>query len=209
MKKNGKVAIELLVMLVTIVVTSAIIFMLVQADVIKVKPGNADINVLNTEFIPMGREGYLAVSNFKFCEFIDLGYNCIGEEDSFSLGSEVHFIFVVESSTSNGDIKVVENYRIKGPSGELLLDVDEENSFHFEITSSEKKESITFKDFFVVGEELPEGEYTLELLIKNPFLNKKTTLIRKFNLNRAGENFGEDFELIEDEFVEEVDYFEE
>ena len=108
--KKGKVAIELLIMLVTIVVTSAIIFLLIQADVIQVKSGNAEVSVLNAEFIPLGREGYLAISDFNFCDYIDQNYGCVGKRNSFSLGSQVHFLFVVESSTYNGDVMVVENY---------------------------------------------------------------------------------------------------
>jgi len=163
--KKGKVATELLIMLITVVVTSAIIFLLVQAGVLTVKMEAEQTSVLNTEFIPMGREGSLAVKDFKFCGFVDSDYNCIAESEEFYLGSEIHFIFIIESSTSNGDITVVENYRIKGPEGNILLDVDERNNFNFDIISKEKQELITFKDFFVVGEELVEGEYTLELFI--------------------------------------------
>ena len=180
--KKGKVAIELLIMLVTIVVTSAIIFMLVQADIIKVKPGNSEVSILNSEFIPMGREGYLTIKDFKFCDYVDPGYNCISEGNTFNLGSEVHFLFIVESSTYNGEIMLVENYRIKSPTGEILLEVDEKNNFNFDFNSEETKELITFKDFFVVGEELTEGEYTLELFIENPLLVKKTTLVKKFQM---------------------------
>jgi hypothetical protein len=197
MNKKGKVAVELLIMLVTIVITSAIIFMLVQADVIKVKPGNADVNVLNTEFIPMGREGFLAIRDFTFCDFISEDYQCTapGENFAFALGNAVHFRFVVESSTYNGDIKLIQNYRIKDPNGNLLLDVDEKNNFHFDIKSDERKELITFKDFFYIGEELPEGIYTLELIISNPLLDKKTTQIKTFEVIFIGDDFYQSLDI--------------
>ncbi len=195
MNKKGKVAMEILMMMITIVVTSAIIFLLIQSGLISVRAENSDVSVLNAEFIPMGREGYLTIQDFNFCDFVDPGYNCIGESDSFPLGSQVHFLFVIESSTYNGDVMLVENYRIKGPNGELLLEVDEKNNFHYEISSDETKEQVTFKDFFVVGEELPEGEYTLELFIENPLLNKKTTLIKEFKMFYFEEDFFEEIDV--------------
>ncbi len=197
--KKGKVATELLIMLITVVVTSAIIFLLVQGGVLTVKMEAEQTSVLNTEFIPMGREGSLAVKDFKFCGFVDLNYQCISETEEFYLGSEVHFIFIIESSTSNGDIMLVENYMVKGPEGNILLDVDEKNNFNFDIISKERQELVTFKDFFVVGEELEEGEYTLELFVENPLLNKKTTLIKKFMIHpKEFEEYEIDFTEIED-----------
>ena len=198
MNKKGKVAIEVLIMLVTIVITSAIIFMLIQADVIKVKPGNADVSVLNTEFIPMGREGFLAIRDFTFCDFINEDYQCTGPGENFALGSAVYFRFVIESSTYNGDVKLIKNYRVKDPNGNLLLDVDEKNNFHFDIKSDESKELITFKDYFFVGEELPEGIYTLELVITNPLLDKKTTLVKTFEVIYIGEDFYQSYDIGEE-----------
>ena len=201
MNNKGKVIVELLVMLVVIVITSALILYLVQSGTITVKAENNQVSVLNTEFIPMGRGGFLAIKDFKFCNFVDLNYNCIGETENFFLGSEVYFLFVVETTTVNGQIMVVENYRIKGPNGELLLDVDEKNNFNFDITSNERKESVTFKDFFVVGSDLSAGEYTLELIINNPLLNKKTTSVNKFQME-LGEDI-EELDFDEDYFDEE------
>ena len=195
MNQKGKVAIELLIMLVTIVLTSAIIFMLVQAEVIKVKPGNADVNVLNTEFIPVGREGFLAIRDFTFCDFISEDYQCISPGENFALGSAVYFRFVVESSTYNGDVKLIKNYRVKDPIGNLLLDVDEKNNFHFDIKSDESKELITFKDYFFIGEELPEGIYTLELVITNPLLDKKTTVVKTFEVIYIGDDFYQSLDI--------------
>jgi len=197
-------------MLVVIVITSALILYLVQSGTITVKAENNQVSVLNTEFIPMGRGGFLAIKDFKFCNFVDLNYNCVGETDSFFLGSEVYFWFVVETTTVNGQIMVVENYRIKGPNGELLLDVDQKNDFNFDIVSKERKESITFKDFFVVGSDLLAGEYTLELIINNPLLNKETTSVKKFqmDLGEVFEETGFDEEYSGEEYLDE-EYFDE
>jgi len=189
MKKKGAIAIEILIMLVTVVITSAIIFLLIQGGVLKVKSSNAEVNVLNTDFIPMGREGFLAITNFDFCDYIDDNYQCIGQGEDFALGSAVYFRFIVESSTYNGDVRLVKNYRVKDSTGKVLLDVDEKNDFHFDLKSSEKKESITFKDYFYVADTLEEGMYTLELVISNPLLDKKTTLTKTIQMIRIGDDF--------------------
>ena len=99
---------------------------------------------------------------------------------------------------------LVENYQIKGPNGELLLGVDEKNNFNFDLISNEKKELITFKDFFVVGSDLSEGEYTLELIVNNPLLNKKTTLVKKFQME-LGDDF-EDYKPFDEEYFDEEEF---
>ena len=185
MNKNGKIAIEILIMLVTVVVTSGIIFLLIQGGAIKVKSENADVNVLNTEFIPVGREGYLAIRDFTFCQYIDETYQCIGPGNNFNLGGDVYFRFVVESSVYNGNVNLIKNYRITGPDGSILLDVDEKNNFDFAEKSDEDKEFVTFKDYFFVGEDLQEGEYTLDLIVENPLLNKKSTFSQKFLMSNS------------------------
>jgi hypothetical protein len=192
MNKQGKVMTEILVMLVVVVITSAVILLLVQSGVLEVKAENEQVSVLNANFIPVAREGYLAIKDFRFCNFVDLDYNCIGEVNSFALDSEIHFVFTVESSTFNGDIMLVENYRIKGPTGEMLLEVDVSNNFNFDLSSNKETEDVTFKDFFIVNQGLPEGEYTLELLIENPLLTKKTTLVKKFSVSYI-EDFSEEY----------------
>jgi len=181
MNKKGKIVTGILMILVIVVITSAVILLLVKSGVIEVEE-KEEVSVLDMGFIPYVREGFLAVKDFKFCGYVDEGYGCLGEGEEFYLGEEVHFKFIVESSTYGGDIMLVENYRVKGPTGEVLLEVDEKNNFYFDVKSKERKELITFKDYFAVGMDLAEGEYSLELLIENPLLNKKTKLIEKFSL---------------------------
>ena len=74
MNKRGKVITEILVMMIVIMLTSAIILFLVQSGLITVKAEGEQAPVLNTEFIPLGREGYLAVKDFKFCIYVDENY---------------------------------------------------------------------------------------------------------------------------------------
>lgn len=182
MNKKGNAMIELLVVLVVVVITSAVVLVLISSGIISVKAENEDVSLLNTEFIPFGQEGYLAVQNFQFCDSVNVEYQCLNQKDSFVLGEEVHFLFTVESSTHNGDVIIVENYRIKGPLGQLLLDVDAENDFYFDIKSGKATELISFKDYFVVGSSLPSGIYTLELVLENPLIQKKATVVKEFEM---------------------------
>tara|TARA_Y100000310_G_scaffold128143_1_gene127306 strand:+ start:51 stop:656 length:606 start_codon:yes stop_codon:yes gene_type:complete len=196
MNDNGKIATEILMVLITIVTTSAIIFLLIQAGTITVKEGGEDVSLLNANFVPLGREGRLVIKDFNFCNYIDENNNCLGGGEDFLIGGDIHFQFVVESTTFNGQIMLVKNYRIKGPDGQVLLEVDEKNNFNYDLQSEESKELVTFKDYFFAGEDLPEGEYVLDLIITNPLLDKKTTLSKNFLL-------GEDDWIIYEEDVEE------
>ena len=180
MNKRGKVITEILVMMIVIMLTSAIILFLVQSGLITVKAEGEQAPVLNTEFIPLGREGYLAVKDFKFCIYVDENYNCLLEKDSFFQGDEVHLFFVVESTAAGGKIMLIENYRLKDPSGKVLVDIDAKNNYHFEMSSKDKQEIVSFKDYFTLADDAGPGEYTLELVLENPLLNKKITLSKTF-----------------------------
>ncbi len=192
MNKKASIT-ELLVMLVLVVLTSAVILYLVHSGIISVKADAEQTPLLNAEFIPVGREGYLALKDFQFCDLVDPGFNCVNPTDTFFIGSQIHFLFHVESSTYNGEIMILENYRITSPSGKLLLDAEEKNNFHFDVTSKEKKEIATFKDYFTVTEGNEEGTYTLDLILENPLLNKKTTIRKTFTIQNqiAGSLEGE------------------
>ncbi len=186
MNTHGASMVEFLVLLIMIVLTSATVLFLVKTGIVAVRADGEEVSVLDTEFIPIGREGYLAIKEFQFCEKVDELYNCVGEEDMFNIGEEVHFRFVVESSVSNGEVMLVENYRLKGPSGEVLLEVSEDSNYHLGLESNKKKELIYFKDYFIVNEGSDHGEYTIDLIIENLLLNKKTTLTK--NIFIGGES---------------------
>ena len=175
---------EILIFLIVVVLTSAVVLFLVQSGIVTVKADGEEVPILNAEFIPVGREGYVAIKEFQFCDTVDELYNCLGEKNTFQIGEEVHFRFIVESSTWNGEVMLVENYKLKSPTGETLLDVDEENNYHFNLQSGKKKELIYFKDYFVVNLGSAEGEYTVELVIDNPLLNKKVTTVQRVGMIR-------------------------
>jgi hypothetical protein len=189
MNKKAKIEIELFIVLIAVALIVGGLLLLIQSGIISVKADSSEI--LNTEFIPMGRQGSLLIQNFYFCDNVNEDYLCLGEKREFELGSEVHFLFMVQSSTFNGDIKLVENYRIRNPNGDIILDVDQKNNLHFDISSKERVEMVTFKDYFKLGYDLPLGEYTLELVIENPLLDKKVVRSEKFRVVSAiDEDFG-------------------
>lgn len=182
MNSKASSAIELLLILVAVVLTSAVILFLVQKGLINVKATANNQPILNTEFIPFAREGALAIKEFNFCSFVNEQYQCIEQKQTFARGEEVHFRFVIETTPSNGAVKIAENYRISNPSGEIILDANTENNFNYDTTSNQNKESIVFKDYFTLGFGLQPGIYSLDLILENPYLTKKVTYTKTFTV---------------------------
>lgn len=180
MGAKASLAIELLVVLIIIVLTSGIILFLISSGTVKVKTTQPQ-SVLDTEFIPYLREGTLAIKDFKFCQDVTDAYQCVNETSTFTAGDIVYFYFVVESSTYNGEIKLVENYQVKTEKGAVLWEVDAQSNYYYDLYSQDKKEKIIFKDYLFTGVG-DEGSYTLELVIDSSLLNKKTKLTKQFNL---------------------------
>tara|TARA_B100000315_G_C14539023_1_gene569917 strand:+ start:1182 stop:1727 length:546 start_codon:yes stop_codon:yes gene_type:complete len=180
MNKKGKIVVTVLVVLGVILLTSAGMLMLIKTGMLSVKTSSE--SVLNTEYIPYQRTGSLAIKDFKFCGLVDQYYKCIQEKNQFLLGESVHFRFVVESSVYQGQVKLVENYGVKGPNGKVQLEVNSQDNFYFNINSKKKTEKISFADYFTVGYDMPVGKYTLELILNNPLINKKTKLIKTFEI---------------------------
>ncbi len=175
---KGNAVTELLVMLVVVVITSAVVLLLIQQGVLSVKAEN-DQPLLNAEFIPLVRGGDLAVREFQFCGGVNAEFQCISPQSEFLQGDEVHFFFVVESSTFYGDVHVVENYRLTAPNGKVVLEIEEKNNFNHYVESSQESELVRFKDFFVLPQSAPKGEYVLELVLHNPLLAKQATIVKR------------------------------
>ncbi len=182
MNKKASVLIEILIFLVAAVFLSATILFLVKSGIIQTKSSYEEVSVLNTEFLPMGRGGTLVLKQFDFCGYIDENLNCLNKMDSFERGENVYIRFVVESSVYNGDVLIVRNYRMKNPNGDVILEVDETNNFNFAAKSNRESEKVTIADFIPTMDNYPEGEYTVDLIVENPLLNKKVTGSSKFML---------------------------
>ncbi|SRR3989344_43740 len=180
MNAHGKLALEILIILVVMVFTSALILVLVKSGVIDVKSDVAAEPVLNAEFLPLGRMGNVAITDFEFCSFVDEEFNCLNVQDEFKRDGNVYVRFIVESSTYQGDILLLRNYQIKDPAGEIVLQVDQRNRYTFEVQGGEESERIVFADFFTLDEDAPPGEYTLDIIVENTLLDKKVILSKKF-----------------------------
>lgn len=183
MNKKASALVELLVLLVVAVLSSAVVLLLVRGGVLEVKSTPAEYEeVLNTEFLPYAQEGTLVIKGFQFCSFVDLTYQCITEKEHFTLGEQVHFRFVVESSVFAGEVVLIQNYRVRGPAGNIILNVDERRNAIAQQRSSQQRELVPFKDFLVSDTQDALGRYTFELVVENPLINKKITLSREFTL---------------------------
>ncbi len=199
MNPHASVMLELLIFVITVILTTTIVLFLVQTGVIGVQTNEQgeseragqEVSILNAEFLPLGREGTLGINEFQWCNFVNERYQCVGEKggenDNFVLGEEVHFRFVVESSTVNGELMLVENYRLLEPTGNVILDFGQRNDFTVNLYSSKKSELVTFKDYFIIEPGSESGSYTLELSVKNPLLNTQARITQKIMVR---EEFG-------------------
>jgi len=196
--KKGRVFVQILILLIVIVFTSAVVLLLINLDVINVSD-KGSTSLLDTEFIPVGgRVGFLAVKEFDFCGFINEDFECFGEGEEFLSGEDVYVRFLVESSTSNGQVMLVRNYRMINPSGEVILELDQKNDYNYETKTDQERERIAFADFFPTDENFEEGEYSLEIVIVNPLLKKEIVVTKKFLLFAIDESDNIEFDREDD-----------
>ena len=177
--KQAKIEVRILLFLIIVGITSASVLSLVRFGILTPKSGG-DVNLLNAEFIPFGREGYLVVKDFKFCEFVDEKFRCIGAKDHFRVGDKMYVVFLVQSSTSNSQIMMVRNYQIKDAQGTVKLELDQKNNYQLDVNSKKDAEIVAFADYFTLSEDYKSGRYTLDIIVDNPLLNKKITLKKEF-----------------------------
>ncbi|MBU1111563.1 MAG: hypothetical protein ABIG93_03665 [archaeon] len=185
MNKKATIAKEALVVLVTVVLTSAAVFGLVKLGLLNVEEtqtSNTGASMLNTEFMPFGRGGNVVIQNFKFCDEYSSATGCNTAALNFLPGDEVHFFFEVLTTPYYGDIILVENYRLISPSGKVLLEVEEENNYYYETTSNKDEETVYYSDYFILSNEDYPGTYTLDLVIENPMLEKEVVYSKTFDV---------------------------
>ncbi|MDP3698222.1 MAG: hypothetical protein Q8R47_01405 [Nanoarchaeota archaeon] len=186
MRKKGRIEIEVFIVLITIVVTSAVILLLVRSGTIEVKEDVVTEPVLNTEFLPSGREGFLAVKDFAFCSYVDADLNCLGRQEEFGKTENVYVWLVVESSVVDGQVILLRNHEIIDPQGQIGLRAEQKDAYNLELQSGKDTEKVIVADFFVMGPDAIPGEYTLDVILENPLLNKKVTLTKKFTIVEKG-----------------------
>ena len=186
MHNRGRIEIELFIVLITIVVTSAVILLLVKSGTIEVKDDVITEPVLNAEFLPAGLEGFLAVKDFAFCGYVDEDLNCLNRQEEFGKTENVYVWFVVESSVTDGQVMLLRNHKITNPEGQVVLQAEQKEAYNLELQSEKNTENIIIADFFVMGADALPGEYTLDVILENQLLNKKVTLTKKFMIVEGG-----------------------
>ena len=174
---------EVLLFLITVMVTSGVVLLLVQQGILSVRADVLDEPLLNTEFIPFERGGELHITKILFCDAIDEQFTCEHETNLFKPGQNVYVLFVAQSSTSNHDIMLVRNYRLLNPGGSLLVESDEKNTYHIDITSDRDEEQVVFSNYFGLPQDAVVGEYTLDVIVENPLLQKKVMVRTTFRVD--------------------------
>lgn len=188
MNKKAAMAKEALIILITVVLTSALVFGLVKFGVVnvqEVEASNTGASMLNAEFMPFGRSGNVVIQNFRFCDYFASLDGCKEEVLTFYQGEEVYFFFEIVTNPFNGDIILVENYRLRAPNGKVILEVEEKNNYYFELSSNKDEETIFFTDYFVLGRYTDPGEYALDLVVKNSLLDKEVTFSQTFQVEES------------------------
>ncbi len=184
MNNKAKIVIEILIFLIIAILSSSTVLLMVKMGILTPKENAADVKILNAEFIPFTRGGTLTVREFYFCTGIDENYVCDVQKKSFSKGDKVNFYFVVESSVKDGMVMLVENYRVLSPSGRIILEAEDKDNFYYEKKSNLETEQVIFRDFFNIWED-ESGEYTFELILRNPLIEKDVTLSKTFYLEES------------------------
>ena len=179
LNKKGVSSVEFLVVSIIILISALSIFLLTSLGIIPVKDYE-QVDVLNLEFLPYVNDGTLAIHDLQLCESIDFDKSCIIERNTFYVGETVSLRFVAETSALDGQVFLLENYRLRGPDGVVLL--TGENEFPFESETSDDEQFVLFTDFFVLRDDFFTGEYTLEVVLKNPYLSKEITVLRRFDV---------------------------
>ncbi|MAG60147.1 hypothetical protein CL619_00010 [archaeon] len=190
--KKGGLAIESLTLLVTVLFTSAAVFYLVQSGIVSVEGSSgaaaSQDQFLNVQFLPIEKGGTLAIQEFSLCYDEDIDYDnllCTDDRELFFPGDEVHFTYEVISSSYLGTISLTENYRLLGPNDEIILDVAAVNDIEYEAEADEEVELVKFRDYFVLGDDEPAGEYKLELIITNTLIEKEAVLRKEITVLAA------------------------
>ncbi len=180
-QERSAVPFDILLFLAIVVITSAVLLSLLSFGFITLKD-QPPAQILNTEFIPFERDGTMVISTFEFCSSVDLAYACINPKDTFKFGEPIHFRILIQSDPVNNIIRLEENYRIKGPQNQIFLEIGDREAFQFEKTTGNDAQNVIIADSFTIDSDLPQGEYTLDLFIENPLLQKTTTLSRPFTV---------------------------
>jgi hypothetical protein len=156
------------------------VFLLTSLGVIGVKEYE-DVEILDSSFIPYVWGGILTVREFQLCEAIDpIDKRCINPVTVMKKPGTVALRLIVETSPVNGQVFLLENYVVRDGKGYPILTA--ESDLPFESETDEELQYILFTDFFVLNEDILPGSYTIDVIVKNPLLNKEVTITRRLTV---------------------------
>ena len=181
MNPKANLALQIFLWLITIVVTAAVILLLVKYDVLAVNASSEE-PIIASDFLPLGRGGSLSFVDIRFCQLVDENYVCYNEEENFISGDKVYVVFLAKTSNYEGTVTLSRNYRLINPLGKTIVEMDDKNEYSFSMDTNKDEETIVFSDYFLTTENYIPGEYILELLVKNPLLNKEIIAKKAFKL---------------------------
>ncbi|MBI2572965.1 hypothetical protein HYV86_03850 [Candidatus Woesearchaeota archaeon] len=180
---KGSVLVQVAVIAIVAAITTGIMLLLIYVGAFEESSDQAQqVSLLNTEFIPLGRGGDLQIRQFDFCKYVDVKFNCYQKTDVFAKGDEIYLRFLVQSSTYDNQIMLVRNYRIVNPQGNIILNLEEKNSYLLEHESTKENEPAAFADYFTLGDNPDLGEYQVEIMVENPLLDKRISLVKRFRV---------------------------
>jgi hypothetical protein len=180
---------QIIIVLIVVVFTSALILFLIKTDIISPKE-QSDVDVLNSQFLYARESGELKVNFIKTCEQVTNNFECINEKSDFIFGDEIHFLLAIESPAYNGKINLVENYEVKNPNKQLILAADPKDNYYFEKEVITPIDYIYFNDFVTInsGE---DGEYVATFMVKNEQLGKEIGASISFNIKSLDLDYNE------------------
>lgn len=179
---KGSVWLQVIVIVGVAALTTAIMLLLIHFDVLSPQAQEQQVNVLNAEFIPLERTGDLQIRQVDLCNYVDTKFNCYNKTELFQRDDNIYLRFLVESSVYQGEIMIARNYRVINPEGNIILDLEQQNSYTFRQESPKESQAVAFADYFTLGNNPQIGQYQIEIIVENPLLNKKVTIIKRFDV---------------------------
>ncbi len=157
--------VRVMIVLVLLLVGSSLVLILINSGVVSVRADSnyQDVQILNTQFIPVIDNFILKIKDFTFCKKVDLAvFDCLESSRMFHPGEQVNFLFIVKGNLGQ-EVEVVEDYALIDPDGVRILDFQQGGNLQAKLVP---RQDLTIADYFVLSPDAPVGEYTLELLIR-------------------------------------------
>ena len=171
MNKNGKVVVEILIFMIAVVMISAGVLFLIKTGFLNPQPENSEVNLLNTEFLPTGRDAGISLMEFDVCSYIQTNLFC-SKKDYFYTGETVFVRLIVGTSFTNGEAILDRKYTLLNSENQNILTLEASDNYQISVGNDEP---LMVTDEFILPEDLEEGTYLLDVLIENPLINKKVS----------------------------------